>query len=100
MTLKTVHKTIHAHTETNKKIMILQLHCLLKQFQTALFIKTSLYSVDSRTRVCIYELLILLKSCLFKVGPMHQSEVKKLTLEDNDIERVTDLQCILFKVRC
>ena len=32
------------------------------------------------------------KSCLFKVGPMHQSEVKNLILGDNDIEWATGLR--------
>jgi len=30
------------------------------------------------------------KTCLFKVGPVQQSEVKNLTLGDNEIEWVTN----------
>ena len=32
------------------------------------------------------------KSCLFKVGPMHQSEVKNLILGNNEIEWATGLR--------
>ena len=41
--------------------------------------------------ICLILCLVLKKSRLLKVGPMHQSEIKNLTLGNNEIEWVTDL---------